>query len=549
MNSFFIEEWEVWHSYSTYMKNHVENIEKVAELLVDLEISDCSVISNGETFCRTSDGVAIGRTTIELSGDFKEASVKFNSHGTKEDDLTSYAKESWLTCSRFLHGEARQFSPVNELTTIHLRSILRPIRLIKNEEAIVNIYPVLVLYTSGVLIIEFRTLSPSGPINIDDFITNHVNMYQYNYDYAFVSPNIGVLALEADQAYSSPMTNFIERLARAKDKRNYKRIFEMRAEKINFGDFDFEMIPLSMEEGGENITSLATALFKMVGLLIEKPTSDATFLFKGIPGLPEMAKYYIGRPHVHIIRHSDQQDKASANEDLHKESFGRILARIPETPGEFSKLLPSSSRKLNDLSAYIMPGMTLWIWSKKGLEEQEKSIDINSGDLIYERQVQVELLEYGFMLHKIMVEKSSKLKNCPEILATRRDLVNLKSKMVQATPYGEVRDLLAKGWEAMNLAVLQTQISDNLSILESEMKIIESKKSDDFRLFITIFGLIGSAAFAKSIVLPLWKVFYWWLPFDSHVPFYEDKNDLFLIFVSSLFIIFLSIGLKKLTYK
>jgi hypothetical protein len=69
--------------------------------------------------------------------------------------------------------------------------------------------------------------------------------------------------------------------------------------------------------------------------------------------------------------------------------------------------------------------------------------------------------------------------------------------MIETTPYDEVRDLLSKGWKQMNLEEMQSQISENLSILESEIKFIESKQGDNFRVFLTILRLIASASFAK----------------------------------------------------
>lgn len=67
MDLFAVEEWETWHSYSTYLKTHIRDLEKVARLLVDLEVTDCSVMSDGKTFCRTNDGVISGREHLSLA--------------------------------------------------------------------------------------------------------------------------------------------------------------------------------------------------------------------------------------------------------------------------------------------------------------------------------------------------------------------------------------------------------------------------------------------------------------------------------------------------
>jgi len=130
-----------------------------------------------------------------------------------------------------------------------------------------------------------------------------------------------------------------------------------------------------------------------------------------------------------------------------------------------------------------------------------------------------------------------------ELLATRRDLIELKSKMLETTPYGEVRDLLTKGWEQMNLEAIQGQISENLSILESEIKFLESKQGDNFRVFLTVFGLIASASFAKSVVSPFWKALDLWLPSN------ENWAELFLVSISAMLVTVLVLFLKRSIYR
>lgn len=543
MDSFSVEEWEIWYSYSTYVKAHIGDLEKVAKLLIDLEVADCSVMSDGKTFCRTDDGTVSGKTVLELSGDVKHVSIKLESNDSEDIKLTRYARETWLVGSQFLYGEARQFSLGKELPTVHLRAFLKPIALVKDEERITILYPVVVLYQSGVLIIEFRIIAPNKSVELSDFIKDYVNLYQCNYDYAMVPTAIGVLAPESYQIYSTPKSSFLKRLSLIKSKKKHEQAFKRLAEKVDFGDFEFEMAPLLYSEGKETITSVAQTLFAIIGFLIKKPISSFAFLLKGIPDLPELGNCWIGKPHIHLIRHSNQLDNASSNEALHKESFGRMLARIPESSGKFSSFLPLNSRKLDDFTVYITSALTLWVWSKQALENQREWMDLNRGNLIYEHQVQVELLEYSFMLHKSLVEKSSELKNYPELLATRRDFVDLKSKMLEATPYGEVRDLLNKGWEEMNLAAVQSQISDNLLILESEIKFLESKQGDSFRVFITGFGLIASASFAKSVISPLWKALNLWMPLN------ENWAELFLVLISAMLVIIFILALRYSIYR
>ncbi|MDV3002861.1 MAG: hypothetical protein N5P05_004516 (plasmid) [Chroococcopsis gigantea SAG 12.99] len=543
MNSFHLKQWEIWYTFSTYLKTDINNLETVAKLLAESEIADCCIISSGETFCRTDNGIISGKTVIDLSGDFKKVSAKFKANSGEAADFTPYARETWLIGVQFLYGEARQISQGNELPTQHLRAFLKPISLVKKGERISIFYPIIVLYQNGILLIEFRIIGSDDAIEISDFIRNYVNIYQYDYDYAIVPTAISILAPEVYQHYSNSKLNIFHRVGFLKNKKKHKEALQALSKKVKFGNFEFETAPLFATENKETITSIAQTLFTIVGFFAKSPISYIDLLVKGIPQLPEIGKYWIGRPHIHLMQHSNQLDSSSSNEELNKKFFGQILARVPEANGDFSIYLPLNSRRFEDYAAYITLAGTLWVWSKSGLENQKQSMDINRGNLIYERQIQVELLEYGFILYRSLIEKSRTLKEYPSILVIRRELNELKSKMLETTPYGEVRELLSKGWEQMGLEAMQSQISENLSILESEIKFIESKQSDSFKALLTIFGLIASASFAKSVVSPIWKGFSIWLPLN------ENWAELFLVGVSAILIIFIVLFLKRFIYR
>jgi hypothetical protein len=545
MDSFYIDQWEIWYTFSTYLKVRVSNLEALSKLLVESEIADCCVVSSGETFCRTDDGIVSGITVLELSGDLKKASAQFKTNSVEAANFTQYARETWLIGVQFLYGEARQISQGREFPTPHLRAFLKPIKLVKQEERITSLYPVIVLYQSGVLLVEFRLIAPDDSVELSDFICNYVNIQKYDYDVAIVPTAISVLAPEAYQYYSHPKTNIFQRLDLLEKKKKQKKVIQTLSRKVEFGDFKFEVAPLFGTEKKETITSVAQTLFTIVGFVAKIPISSIDLLVKGIPQLPEVGGYWIGRPHIHLVQHSNQLYASSDNEELNKKFFSQILARVPEANGhgDFSIYLPPDSRRFEDYAAYITSAATLWVWSKSGLENQKQWMDLNRGNLIYEHQVQVELLEYGFILYKSLVEKSKTLKEYPDILAIRRELTELKSEMLETTPYGEVRDLLSKGWEQMNIEAMQSQISENLSILESEIKFIESKQGDNFRVFLTVFGLIASASLAKSVVGPFWKALSLWLPSN------ENWAELFLVGISAVLITFIVLFLKRSIYR
>lgn len=539
---FLLEEWETWYTFSTYLKSSSYDLEKLAREVVENEISDCAILSSGKTFCRGAKEVIEGLTLLEVSGDKEEASITFE-HEYKEDPLlTSYASESWYAGSQFLYAQERQVAYIDDFPALHVRAFLRPFIFTKKEERITSVYPVIVFYQTGVLTIEFRIIGPDDPIAIQEFIKNFINIYQCDYDHVFVPVALGTLSPTAFSIYEDKRGGILSRRKIVKNREKNKSAYSQLSSVINSGDFEFEMAPLAKAGSRETFTSVAQTLFMVIGYLVSKPSRDAEYILRGIPTLPEVGNYWSGRPHVHIIRHSDQKDTASENEASHKNSFGQMLARSYDGSKDFSAFVPTDSRAFSDFASYITSAVTLWIWSKNGIQQQMPSPDPNRGYFIYERQVQVEVLEYGFMLYKSLANRSQELRDYADVIAARRALADLKTKMLEASSYGEVRDLLNNGWKRMNLSSIETQISENLSILESEIKFIESKRTNSFRALLTVLGLVVSTSFSTSIVSPAWRAVDLWIPADANLA------ELYFIAISAIVMGTVITLLKRIVY-
>lgn len=543
--SFFVKEWEIWHTFSTYITKNIDNLELLAEKLVEEEIADCSIISDGKTFCRKNKGIAIGQTNVNLSENLKTASIQFVSDTDDTNDFSKYAYETWSIGCYFLFCESRFQVSNSDFPSPHLRAFLRPISLFKNGDKIIyktHLYPILILYKTGILILEFRIFSPLDELELSQFIEEYVNLHEFCYDCAMVSPEILKMATKSYNYYNDYPKNIFQYWKFEKDRKTSDLLTENLSKPANFGDFVFDILPLPNSGKGETITSITQKLFSIVGLLLEKQISSISYLVPHEKGTFQVGNYWTGRPHVHLIKHTRQQETASLNVEKNRIFFSQIISRLEENHLKSIHFLPEDSRILEDYSSFITSAVTLWVWSKDGLTKQEEFDDINKANLIYDHQVQAEILEYGFMLHRSLLERSKSLQDYDKVLAIRRSLANLKSTIIEATPYGETRDLLFKGWSHMNIEALQTQISENLSILENEIKFLESKKNENFRLFLSLFGIIASASLTKSTIAPIWKLANFGLPVD------ENLSEIFLVGVSAGFTLFLVLLVRYFTY-
>lgn len=127
--------------------------------------------------------------------------------------------------------------------------------------------------------------------------------------------------------------------------------------------------------------------------------------------------------------------------------------------------------------------------------------------MIYDRQLIIELLEYGYMLHRSLYHQLENLQSSKEIRNVQFQILDLKRRMREASHAGEIRDLLNAGWKEMSLPELRQDIEDGLSMRESDRQADENARLAKTGLSLTIvFGLAAAASLADQIVTPLWRL-------------------------------------------
>jgi hypothetical protein len=134
-------------------------------------------------------------------------------------------------------------------------------------------------------------------------------------------------------------------------------------------------------------------------------------------------------------------------------------------------------------------------------------MDPNRGNLIYERQVLVELLEYGYMLHRSLYHRVQEFATTAEVIAVRKQLLQLQRNMYEASHAGEIRDLLENGWKELGLPRLISEIDAGLRLRESETRSVEARRATRVGWALTVlFGFVAVPALADQVILPIWKL-------------------------------------------
>jgi hypothetical protein len=227
------------------------------------------------------------------------------------------------------------------------------------------------------------------------------------------------------------------------------------------------------------------------------------FLLLGSKVPPNLGEFWSGRPHIHLIRFQDQRETAAENNETHAASLSSILSR---TPGHANALL-NDLRLFEDYSAFVAETASLWVWSLRGLKQERNREDPNRGNFIYERQALMELLEYGYMLHRGLYHRAEKLQSTGQVMNVRRYVLQLRLRMREVSHSGEIRNLLESGWSELGLSTLVSDIKDALALREAEMRSVDTMRATRVGWAIAIvFGIVAIPALADQIIIPAWHI-------------------------------------------
>jgi hypothetical protein len=414
-----------------------------------------------------------------------------------------FALEAWGQAAYFIIGERRVFGDESSLSDTYIRAYLGKCVVTKaTEDGTTSesyLYPILVVYASGVLVLEFRMIGPPKLVQLETFITSAVNLPREHFTQVLVNPG---LARNATTAYyrSSPVS-FFKRFRYSYLQQLHDLAIRQRTATHEDEDFSFELSSWSGES--ESLRSVALSIFHTCSYLMTGPRTGVSFLLLGPRLPPNLGEFWSGRPHIHLIRFRDQMDSASENELAHGSAFAAILARTPAEGLDLSEDL----RLFEDYSVYIGATASLWVWSKQGLEQQQKWSDPNRGAFIYERQAVMELLEFGYMLHRGFYHQVEQLKSTAQVMSTKRHILRLRLQMREASHSGEIRKLLEAGWKELGLPTLAQEIEEALSLRESEMRSLDALRATRVGWVIaTVFGLVAVPGLADQIIIPIWHI-------------------------------------------
>jgi hypothetical protein len=149
MNDFQVQEWEVWHTYTTYLDCPGLNLLTGASKLVESEVAECVVSSTGKTFWRSGEQVAQGITHVSVDSQTGAGSFTLVADDKSMGTPKGFALEAWGQAAQFFIGELHVLGEEHSFADEYIRAYLGKI-VVKATEgdrstSELNLYPILVI--------------------------------------------------------------------------------------------------------------------------------------------------------------------------------------------------------------------------------------------------------------------------------------------------------------------------------------------------------------------------------------------------------------------
>ncbi len=539
-----IHNWQIWHTYSTYSDNKLSNLEDIAKLLVEKEIALCSLHCEGRTYWREKNLVRSGYASPY--DEEKKTVYEVISDDGKKIDLSEVAWEFWYQGTLLSCNEMKLFPANAQLLPKYIRAYLGECELLSEHEA-VKCYPMIKIFENGIMIISFRVVSNHETIDLEDFIDNCVNLGQHKFNDFLMLIGIAKYAPMASMNPFPSKTNFLFRNLLNKIEKNHIEEIDKQTLLEECDPLPIKKAPMSRfeeDKSYDNLSTIAFTIFDTISYVISKPRQGLMHIFLGRKPHMNIGMRYVARPHIYLIDFDNQAEKAIDNELQHHDSILKIISNSYDIDLENpNNTLPKNLRYYSDYNAYLTSSASLWIWSKSGIRENSEEADLNFGHITSGSQVIVEILEYGNMLHRYLLDSSHGLKNADEVLKVRRILAEFKLQLTEASFYGEINELLKEGLVNIGTERINTYITENLSIRASETALLEARSSEKIRRTLTIiFGLIAVPRVVSDIIIPIGQKF--------HLNYINDEYKVFLIIILYLIVtpsIWLYLRINRLT--
>jgi len=536
---FALEEWESWHQYTTYFLEPVLALDAAALRLVESGIVVCAWTGRGKLVWRTAEGVKSTAAGLSaLAGGTQVLSIRTDA--SVDPFVFECARQAaWFTAS-----EEKVFNASSQPLAPCVRGFVGECRF-ESSGRMLTVYPMVKLDATGVMQVVLRMISPDRDVPLDEFLREYRGANSLRFDAVFAPAGL-VKAVMRRDVFSPELVGRPSRRRRRHIEAGFRSLVDDHTQTFAGGDFSFSLAPLYRKDLAPRISETGTPVLARV------ESDEPGYMFREFAGTlvastahtlsgranPLAAKrrrtlgeFWMGRPHIYVTRHQDQKKTAEENERSHGVAFGCLLAGVVcDTDRLALAFLPRSARLFQDFGWYVSRQATLMVWANTGLRQLSERADLNRGHLIYEQHAVAEALDRGYILHRRALQLALGARTTSEALRTQEDLIRHEQALEDATPYGELQDLLRLGWRAMGTKALRHLTDEAFEVRYRRNLLQEERRTGRWRWTIpTVLGFLASLGFSQQVLQPLWKWRAWPLPSDPHLA------DLVLVLATVVF--------------
>lgn len=541
--SLILDEWSIFHTYTSFLDVDDLDLYEVAAALVDNDFAPCILHRDGTTWFKSNGRVLSGETIYGI----ESGRTKINLVGKDFDNilnqLNDYAQESWYQSIQFRMNELIVFE--DGFLTDYIRISVGLIKAFSEEKQVnYHLYLTIKLYRNGVIIVEYREISPQKKVHYTDFINSDLNLGMV--DFESVEVPLAIVDLCAKAYHESTFKySFLQRLKMIYIGKRHSIAVQDIKKSVKSGDFTFELAELiNLDNNREKLSSIAQTIFSIIGYIASKPRQGLSYLCFGQKKLIKAGNFWSGRPYTFITDFQGQRKSSKENIDVFGESLGCIMGRsliqIESNPKQY---LSKDYRYFDDYSVFLSDSFSLCVWSKQGVDSHKEWNDSNNGSLIYGQQAINEFLEYGYMINRMLLQKVDDSKDLKAINQLRNQILDFKNYIKDAPRHGEIRELIDVSLEKYGVLELEARINQRLDLRLDELsRLYNANNNSTNRLIAITFGLIASFSLSNRLIEPIWLYF--------NFPISDNQNMQNLVYTTlalsiSVFLIALILMVNK----